>query len=127
MQYFIRMNYKSIERSSQLVNELFVTDLKKSLAFYNTLGFITERADDHFAVLRWEDSLLFLDQRNIEGRASFAGMNIRIIVDNVDAYWDKANAAHYLVFQPIDNRYYGLRDFTILDPDGFGIRFGSYL
>ena len=28
---------------------------------------------------------------------------------------------------PIANRYYGLRDFTIADPDGFGVRFASDL
>jgi hypothetical protein len=28
---------------------------------------------------------------------------------------------------PIGDRYYGLRDFTIRDPDGFGVRFASVL
>src|SRR5262245_65583591 len=28
---------------------------------------------------------------------------------------------------PLADRYYGLRDFTIADPDGFGIRFASAL
>jgi hypothetical protein len=27
----------------------------------------------------------------------------------------------------IGDRYYGLRDFTIADPDGFGVRFASPL
>jgi catechol 2,3-dioxygenase-like lactoylglutathione lyase family enzyme len=121
------MNYKSIERSSQLVNELFVEDLKKSLAFYNTLGFKTERSDDHFAVLRWEDSLLFLDERKMDSRPAHAGMNIRIIVPDVDKYWDMVQTSGLTVFQKISDKYYGLRDFTILDPDGFGVRFGSYL
>jgi catechol 2,3-dioxygenase-like lactoylglutathione lyase family enzyme len=121
------MNYKQIERVAQLVNELFVEDLQRSLAFYSALGFKVERSDDHFAVLRWEDSVLFLDQRNMPNRPAHAGMNIRIIVPDVDMYWNKALAAGYPVFQTIDNRYYGLRDFTILDPDGFGIRFGTFI
>lgn len=29
------------------------------------------------------------------------------------------------VLAPISDRYYGLRDFTVADPDGFGIRFGT--
>jgi len=28
---------------------------------------------------------------------------------------------------PIADRYYGLRDFLIADPDGFGVRFASAL
>jgi hypothetical protein len=28
---------------------------------------------------------------------------------------------------PVSDRYYGLRDFTIADPDGFGIRFATVL
>ena len=31
------------------------------------------------------------------------------------------------VMVPIGDRYYGLRDFTISNPDGFGIRFASVL
>ena len=31
------------------------------------------------------------------------------------------------VIKPIADRYYGLRDFTIADPDGFGLRFGTSL
>jgi len=31
------------------------------------------------------------------------------------------------VIKPIADRYYGLRDFTIADPDGFGLRFGTRL
>jgi hypothetical protein len=31
------------------------------------------------------------------------------------------------VLAPIGDRDYGLRDFTILDPDGFGQRFASLL
>jgi hypothetical protein len=27
----------------------------------------------------------------------------------------------------IDDRDYGLRDFTLADPDGFGVRFGTWL
>jgi catechol 2,3-dioxygenase-like lactoylglutathione lyase family enzyme len=121
------MDYKKAERNTQLINELFVEDLQRSLAFYTAIGFTIERSDDHFAVLSWENSLLFLDQQNIENRPAHAGMNIRIIVHDVDKYWEMALSAGYPVFQVIDNKYYGLRDFTILDPDGFGVRFGTYI
>jgi uncharacterized glyoxalase superfamily protein PhnB len=49
------------------------------------------------------------------------------MVADVDAYWQRASAMNAPILVPIDDREYGLRDFTILDPDGFGIRFGSRL
>jgi len=31
------------------------------------------------------------------------------------------------IILPVADRYYGLRDFTIADPDGFGVRFATLL
>jgi hypothetical protein len=45
----------------------------------------------------------------------------------VDDYWKLANEISAPIVIPISDRYYGLRDFTIADPDGFGIRFATYL
>jgi len=49
------------------------------------------------------------------------------MVADVDAYWARAQAMGAHVLAPIADRNYGLRDFTILDADGFGLRFGSRL
>jgi len=43
----------------------------------------------------------------------------------VDEYWKVANEIGAQVVIPVADRYYGLRDFTIADPDGFGVRFAS--
>jgi uncharacterized glyoxalase superfamily protein PhnB len=53
--------------------------------------------------------------------------NVRILVPNVDECWQRCVDLGVTVFAPIENRYYGLRDFTVLDPDGFGIRFAANL
>jgi uncharacterized glyoxalase superfamily protein PhnB len=45
----------------------------------------------------------------------------------VDAYWQLAKEMGAQIIIPIADRYYGLRDFTIADPDGFGVRFASLL
>jgi hypothetical protein len=47
------------------------------------------------------------------------------MVGDVDAYWALARELEAPVLQPIEDRDYGLRDFTIVDPDGFGVRFAS--
>jgi hypothetical protein len=48
-----------------------------------------------------------------------------VMVANVDDYWRVANKIQARIVVPIANRYYGLRDFTIADPGGFGVRFAS--
>jgi uncharacterized glyoxalase superfamily protein PhnB len=49
------------------------------------------------------------------------------MVADVDAFWERARVAGAPVLAPIGDRSYGLRDFTVLDPDGFGVRFASRL
>jgi hypothetical protein len=44
---------------------------------------------------------------------------------DVDAWWERANGTGARVLAPIADRDYGLRDFTIADLDGFGIRFAA--
>jgi uncharacterized glyoxalase superfamily protein PhnB len=45
----------------------------------------------------------------------------------VDAVWAVAQTLGLRVERSIADRFYGLRDFTVLDPDGFGLRFASPL
>jgi hypothetical protein len=45
----------------------------------------------------------------------------------LDHSWRLANELGARVIIPIAHRYCGLRDFTIADPNGFGIRFASLL
>ena len=60
-------------------------------------------------------------------RPAFPLANVRVMVANVDHYWTLANEIGADISVPIADRHYGLRDFTIADPDGFGIRFASAL
>ncbi len=47
------------------------------------------------------------------------------MVPDVDSCWSRATGMGARVLAPIAARDYGLRDFTIADPDGFGIRFAT--
>jgi uncharacterized glyoxalase superfamily protein PhnB len=49
------------------------------------------------------------------------------MVEDVDAMWDKANLLGLAINNSIDDRPYGLRDFVIVDPAGFGLRFAQVL
>ncbi len=111
----------------QLVTEVHVRDLDRSIAFYEALGFELVRRDETFAELEWEELLFFLDSAQPPPGVETPAANLRIMVADVDAYWRRAERLGATVLKPIEDKYYGLRDFTILDPDGFGIRFATRL
>ncbi len=116
-----------VPSTDQLVVELFVDDLDRSIAFYRDLGFLFARRDETFAELSWEGHLFFLDATQPSPDAHTTAGNLRIMVADVDAHWKPVQGSGARVLKPIDDRYYGLRDFTIADPDGFGIRFATRL
>jgi catechol 2,3-dioxygenase-like lactoylglutathione lyase family enzyme len=117
-----------VDSTEQLVVELFVRDLPRSVAFYQALGFVLRDTKGTFATLAWEDHRLFLDQRgDLPQPPATPVMNVRVMVPDVDRVWQQVNDLGLHVIAPIADRPYRLRDFTITDPDGFGVRFGSRL
>jgi catechol 2,3-dioxygenase-like lactoylglutathione lyase family enzyme len=117
-----------VHPEEQLVVELLVRDLQRSLAFYRALGFDVLQADEKFAVLAWEGHRLFLDQQEgLPDPRPRPTMNVRVMVPDVDQHWRRAGEVGACVVAPIGDRPYGLRDFTIADPDGFGVRFATRL
>jgi catechol 2,3-dioxygenase-like lactoylglutathione lyase family enzyme len=112
----------------QLVIELYVRDFKASCAFYQAFGFRMVHDEGDFAELQWEDALLFLEANpNAPPPPSFPVGNIRILVPNVDDYWTLSQQMGVQALRPLENRSYGLRDFTIAGPDGIGLRFATRL
>jgi catechol 2,3-dioxygenase-like lactoylglutathione lyase family enzyme len=125
-----------VEPTEQLVTEIVVKDIKRSIRFYRLLGFLLLRDGGDFVELTWEDHRLFLAQPSAFHEADsaksspvsqFPCANVRVMVPNVDDYWTRANKMGARIIFPIADRYYGLRDFTVADPDGFGVRFASRL
>ena len=125
-----------VDPTEQLVTEIVVRDIRRSTDFYRRLGFELLRDGGDFVELTWEDHRLFLaelsafhDAGAVEPAASrsFPAANVRVMVPDVDRRWQVANEIGARVVIPIADRYYGLRDFTIADPDGFGVRFATTL
>ena len=125
-----------VDPTEQLVTEIVVRDIRGSVAFYRRLGFELLRDGGDFAELTWEDHRLFLAElsafRDIQNPTlgtlpPFPLANVRVMVPDVDEYWKLANEIGAKIIVPLADRYYGLRDFTIADPDGFGVRFASAL
>ena len=127
-----------VDPTEQLVTEIVVRDIQRSTQFYHLLGFKLLRDSGDFVILAWEDHQLFLgaleafhehevDHVELPAPPQFPLAYVRIMVPNVDDYWKLAHEIGAHIMVPIADRYYGLRDFIIADPDGFGIRFASPL
>lgn len=114
--------------ATQLVVEVFVRDAAVSRAFYEGLGFELVEDRGPFVVLAWEGCQLFLDERrDLPPAPDVPHANVRVMVPDVEAAWARARGMGARVVAPIADRGYGLRDFTVTDPDGFGVRFGSWV
>jgi len=80
----------------------------------------TEEIDRIIVVLAWEGHELFLHEgTDLLESPSTPRATVRFILADVDAcwHWRRAQRIGARVLAPIDDREYGLRDFTILDAD----------
>lgn len=117
-----------VPANEQLAVEIYVRDLRLSLAFYQRLGFKLLRQEPDFAELAWEDSRLMLEEfKQMPSPPLFPLANIRVMVPNVDDYRQLAKEIGARIFRELGDRDYGLRDFTLVGPDGIGIRFATEL
>lgn len=118
-----------------------VREIRKSIDFYTEkLGFeLTWEDTGGFAILSRNGCDLFLgenqtkaDLRNATARATTDGFAsydffIHCAVGTIDGLWQEFMKTDTTVLEkegPI-NREYGIRDFTVIDPDGYAIVFGS--
>ena len=125
--------------AQSLTPELYVTDLKTSLAFYcDLLGFEVdyERPEERFAFLKRGDASLMLEEPI--GRTWLSapleppfgrGMNLQILVEDVRALYAACEDAGAHIFLPLETKAYQRRDdmvsqtqFVVQDPDGYLIR-----
>ena len=127
---------KYVDSTEQLVTEIVVRDIQRSTKFYRELGFKVLRDAGDFVELSWEDHQLYIteisayheihsDDLELPEPPKFPLTNIRIMVPNVDDYWKLVKEMGAQIVTSIADRYYGLRDFIISDPDGFGVRFAT--
>ncbi len=116
--------------------ELFVEDIDASIDFYtNVLGFevLREHPGD-YASLRCggvtfgvgsisklpEEGGYFA--REIASLRRGLGVEIVLEIDDVDGWYRHVSGSGHPVFEPPQGRPWGLRDFRIVDPDGYYLR-----
>lgn len=130
---------------NSLVPELYVLDFQKSLNFYtNLLGFKIEyqRAEPLFAFLSYGDSQLMIqleDDNEVwhNGKPEYPfgrGINFQIKTDDAQALVDKLKAVNYPLKRDVQESCYMTRDgsccyreFLVMDPDGYLLRFSQPL
>lgn len=125
-----------------LVPELDVTDLQASLLFYvDVLGFTVRysRPDEQFAYLEREGAELMLQASEGPGRRFRTatldypfgrGINLQIRCSDVTTLYARVRAGSAETIVPIETRWYradaierGNRQFVVVDPDGYLLRF----
>ncbi len=131
---------------TSLIPELCCTNINKSLLFYTTiLGFNIQyqREEAGFAMLELEGSRIMLDEINNHKRTWITGpmetpfgrgINLQIMTNKVDELYDRVQKAGANIFLPIEEQWYrandveiGNRQFIVLDPDGYMLRFAQSL
>ena len=126
-----------------LTPELLCRDIKVSLPFYlDVLGFRIQyqREETGFAMIERQGARLMLDQlvhdnprKWIAGQLEVPfgrGINLQIETTSVDDLYAKAQGAGATIFLPMEEKWYrtndvyvGNRQFIVLDPDGYMLRF----
>ena len=117
--------------------ELFVPDVDAAARFYTErLGFtlLRQEADGSFAVVALGSAVVMLAQERLYGAvggtlgaARGLGIDVRILVADVDAAYRAARAGGVAIVHDIGDRYYGLRDFIVRDLNGYRLRFAAPL
>ena len=119
---------------------LFTNDMQQAIAYYrDTLGFTLAAAmpddDPSWCFLRRDKAAIMLlgshEHDDDEGHEddhehpAAPGVNsLYFYPDNVDALWNQLKDK-VEVEVPLEDMDYGMREFTIRDPNGYALNFGS--
>ena len=117
---------------TKIVPELVVSNMARSMEFYNTLGFTQDNegiVDDNgsqWYSLVLGDSHVWLLREDVaedlqKGIQRGNGVNLYLSVDDVDAMYEAVKGAGLQpnIVSEIETLWYGLRQFRLADPDGY--------
>lgn len=135
--------------TTPLTPELCCSNIKASLPFYiDVLGFTIQyqREEDGFAMLERQGARIMLDEIPkdfsneikrtwISGKleAPFGrGINLEIKTDRIDDLFGRVQQSNTHIFLHIEEKWYraddvelGIRQFIVMDPDGYMLRFSQ--
>jgi len=131
---------------NSLVPELWVSDFEASLAFYiDTLEFevVQRRGTDTHVYIAFQGSQIMLAWWAVDGtwepwhpkpleRPFGRGINFQFMISGVEAFYDRVTAKGVVPFLELytasiwrTDRIDERRQFIVLDPDGYALRFSE--
>ena len=126
-----------------LIPELTVSDINRSLHFYKDILCFQleyERKADKFALLSLNGSQIMIEEFNEHWQTGILsypfgrGINFEITIDNVDELYESIKNHEYAIkvemkenWYRANNRLIGQKEFLIMDPDGYLLRFAQNL
>ncbi|MBN2458208.1 VOC family protein [Candidatus Woesearchaeota archaeon] len=140
-------------RFNKLIPELGVIDFDKSINFYvEIVGFKMEyfrgdgKQEHRFALISMQGSQLMIDEitdpgskddRFITAKLEYPfgrGINFQIMVENADSILSRLEKNRYPIHMGLKENWYrqddqllGNKEFMVLDPDGYLLRFAEDL
>jgi len=131
---------------NQMIPELDVFDLEKSLEFYTKfIGFsvVYTREEDKFAFLQMQNVQLMIQEIDFENNKWQVdtlkyplgnGINFQIDVTNIDEIYNRLKENNYNIFVEMEEHWYrkdnvlmGCKEFLVQDPNGYLLRFSEDL
>ena len=129
---------------NKIIPELSVSNLEKSLSFYQLVGFKIEyeRPENRFAFSSLGEIQFMLQEISKDDKWDIAsliypfgnGINFQLEVENVEKIYEILKENNYYIkfkmeenWYRQDNRLFGNKEFLVQDPDGYLIRFSEYL
>ena len=117
-----------LERLTPMLN---VRDLEATVAWYQGVGFELVDAVEHEGVRNWallvrDGASLMINLREATPEGAAAGVDLYFRVDDIDALWAELGGRPE-VCEPLQERFYGVRDFWMADCNGTMLGFGQPL
>ena len=126
--------------TARLVPELYCSHFEPTLHFYiEVLGFtvLYDRPEERFAYLDREGAQVMIEQpverAFVVGDLAYPygrGVNLQIEVSDVESLYERVKASGSRIYLQLEDRWYrrddvllGNRQFVVLDPDGYLLRF----
>jgi lactoylglutathione lyase len=107
--------------------ELTVSDFAANIKFFEDVaGYKVVRKEENFAILQTEFGELLLNGTNRvreKPAARIAGLEIGLVVGDLDQTFAAAKEFDWRITSGIAKQPWGVRDFRVLSPDGYYLRF----
>ena len=121
---------KNKELFSHFAMVIAAANIEKSKKFYTgslgfTITFEWGSPTTYVVMKRGEYVSLHLTKDPHKSRPSPVATSAYIFVHDIDLLHQEFIERDVEIYNPIDNRDYGMRDFDILDPDGYILTFGT--